>query len=175
MPAPHVHAPPAPQVIQKLVRERDSLEALLSVLAQTTRFEKVFLFDVSCKTYLAKSDPGAAEPNVFALCSDAVDLAVDLMFLYAPASMAEGATDDHVREGERGAAMLAAPVVPHRRGRLAGTMHLSNDLSVYVRQVNACLALVCLIPTSSTSSVGLLEYNFDVFQRGVEALYGDMT
>lgn len=68
-------------VIQGLVSQLPYFEGLLTSLAANCRFEKVYIFDVLSKIYIA-SDSGMADLASYGLCSDFIDVIVDLSELY---------------------------------------------------------------------------------------------
>lgn len=68
-------------VIQGLVPQLPYFEGLLTSLAANCRFEKVYIFDVLSKIYIA-SDAGMADLATYGLCSDFIDVIVDLSELY---------------------------------------------------------------------------------------------
>ena len=65
------------KVIQGLVPQLPTFEALLNTITGTCRFEKVYLFDVLSKIYIA-SDTTPVHLSAYELCSDFIDGIVDL-------------------------------------------------------------------------------------------------
>ena len=69
------------KVIQGLVPQLPVFEALLNTVAASCRFEKVYLFDVLSKIYIA-SDTFPDDMSTYSLCSDYIDAIVDLTEVY---------------------------------------------------------------------------------------------
>lgn len=69
------------KVIQGLVPQLPTFEALLNTISASCRFEKVYLFDVLSKIYIA-SDTTPVHLQAYELCSDFVDVIVDLSEVY---------------------------------------------------------------------------------------------
>lgn len=69
------------KVIQGLVPQLPTFEALLNTIAASCGFEKVYLFDVLSKIYIA-SDTKPVHLQAYELCSDFVDVIVDLSEVY---------------------------------------------------------------------------------------------
>lgn len=69
------------KVIQKLIPELSTLEALLNSLCTSCRIEKAYLFDVLSKIYIA-TDTSPTDIGTYELCSDFIDVVVDLSEIY---------------------------------------------------------------------------------------------
>lgn len=70
------------KVIQKLIPQLSTLENLLNIIANNSGFEKVYLFDVLSKIYIA-SDTRPVDMPMYELCSDFIDVIVDVSELYS--------------------------------------------------------------------------------------------
>ena len=68
-------------VMQGLVPQLPYFEGLLTSLATNCHFEKVYIFDVQSKIYIA-TDSGSPGLSWYGLCSDFIDVIVDLSELY---------------------------------------------------------------------------------------------
>ncbi|CAE7398873.1 RRAGC, partial [Symbiodinium sp. CCMP2456] len=75
------------QVVQKLIPERPTLEKCLEAVSQNTRMEKVYLFDVVSKLYLA-ADKSNSELSWYELCADMVDVVIDIACRFTEAKAA---------------------------------------------------------------------------------------
>jgi Ras-related GTP-binding protein C/D len=65
--------------------------------AQSCRLEKAFLIDVVSKLYIA-SDSSPVDMQVYELCADMIDVAVDISCIYgAPDELNPLAYDEHSR------------------------------------------------------------------------------
>ena len=69
------------RVMQGLVPQLPTFEALLNTMRASCHFEKVYLFDVYSKIYVA-SDTSPLDVKSYELCSDYVDLIVDMSEVY---------------------------------------------------------------------------------------------
>ena len=70
------------KVIQKLIPQLlPTLESLLNILVSNTGMEKAYLFDVLSKIYIA-SDASPLDMASYEMCSDYVDVIVDMSELY---------------------------------------------------------------------------------------------
>jgi Ras-related GTP-binding protein C/D len=69
------------KVIQKLIPQLPTLEALLNSLCRNCRIEKAYLFDVLSKIYIA-TDTTPAGAGDYEVCSDYIDVVVDISEIY---------------------------------------------------------------------------------------------
>lgn len=69
------------KVMQSLVPQLPAFEALLNTIMSSCRFEKVYLFDVISKIYIA-SDTTPVDYKSYELCSDFINIIVDLSEVY---------------------------------------------------------------------------------------------
>ena len=69
------------KVMQGLVPQLPTFEALLTTIYANCHFEKVYLFDVLSKIYIA-SDTTPSDDKAYELCSDYIDIIVDLSEVY---------------------------------------------------------------------------------------------
>lgn len=69
------------RVMQGLVPQLPTFEALLNTMAANCRFEKVYLFDVFSKVYIA-ADSTPFNSRAYELCSDFINIIVDLSEVY---------------------------------------------------------------------------------------------
>lgn len=70
------------KVIQKLIPQLDTLETLLNVLVNKSGMAKAYLFDILSKIYVA-SDTRPIDMEVYEMCSDYIDVIVDITDLYS--------------------------------------------------------------------------------------------
>lgn len=69
------------RIIQKLIFELPALENLLDLLIQYNKFEKIFLFDINSKIYVA-TDSSPVDIQTYEVCAEFIDVAIDLDGLY---------------------------------------------------------------------------------------------
>lgn len=70
------------KVIQKLIPQLSALENLINILANNSGMEKIYLFDVLSKIYIA-SDTKPVDMACYEMCSDYIDVIVDVSELYS--------------------------------------------------------------------------------------------
>lgn len=70
------------KVIQKLIPYLSTLENLIDILANSSGMEKAYLFDVLSKIYIA-SDTRPTDMACYEMCSDYIDVIVDISELYS--------------------------------------------------------------------------------------------
>jgi len=133
------------KVIQKLIPQLPTLENLLEILISNCRMEKAFLIDVVSKIYIA-TDSRPVEMQVYELCSDMIDVVVDVSCIY-------GVKDD--------SDLLAYDV------QTQSVIKLNTSVILYLREVNKYLALVCLIREENFDKHGLIDYNFQCFRNAI--------
>jgi Ras-related GTP-binding protein C/D len=69
------------KVIQKLIPQLPTLEALLDSLCSNCHIEKAYLFDVLSKIYIA-TDTSPTDIGSYEICSDYIDVVVDVSEIY---------------------------------------------------------------------------------------------
>ncbi len=69
------------KVIQKLIPQLDTLENLLNILVNNCGMAKAYLFDILTKIYVA-SDTRPIDMEVYEMCSDYIDVIVDITDIY---------------------------------------------------------------------------------------------
>jgi len=133
------------KVIQKLIPQLPTLEKLLDILISNCRMEKAFLIDVVSKIYVA-TDSSPVDMQTYELCSDMIDVVVDVSCIYGMKEEGEGlAYDDETQS----------------------IIKLNNGMVLYLREVNKYLALVCLLREDNFDKHGLIDYNFQCFKRAI--------
>jgi Ras-related GTP-binding protein C/D len=88
------------KVIQRLIPQLPILENLLDVLVSNCCIDKVFLYDVVSKIYIA-TDSSPVDMKSYELCSDMIDVVIDVSCIYG---MPEGA--DYLAYDEESQAIL---------------------------------------------------------------------
>ncbi len=136
------------KVVQKLIPQLGMLENLLDILISNCRMEKAFLFDVLTKIYIA-TDSQPVDVETFELCSDMIDVVVDVSCIY-------GQVDD-------------TDMVPFDE-RSSSIIKLSGGRVLCLREVSKYLALVCLMRVENLELQGLIEYNVHTFKQALRDL-----
>jgi len=141
------------KVIQRLLPQLPTLESLLDILVMNCRMEKAFLMDVVSKIYIA-TDTSPVDMGTYELCSDMIDVVVDLSCIYGVRGLPPSA--DGVPRFSPAYDSLSLSIIK-----------LSNNFVLYLRQINQFLALVCLIHVTSFEKHGLIDYNFKCFRTAM--------
>lgn len=138
------------KVAQKLIRQLPTLENLLDILISSSRIEKSFLIDVVSKIYVA-TDSAPVDMQTYELCSDMIDVVVDVSCIYGMKDSVDGIAYD---------------------AQSQSIIRLNNGMILYLREVNRFLALVCLIRENNfAKSSGLIDYNVSCFRAAIEQVF----
>lgn len=70
------------KVIQRLIPQLSTLENLINTLANNSGMEKAYLFDILSKIYIA-SDTRPVDMECYQMCSDYIDVIIDISELYS--------------------------------------------------------------------------------------------
>lgn len=141
------------KVVQKLIPQLPILEQCLDHLITNSRMEKAYLFDVVSKIYIA-SDPQPVDPQSYELCSDMIDVVIDVSCIYALAE-----------DGLNLASCIGADA------KSSCVITLSNGNLLYLREVDRFLALVCILREENFDRQHLLDYNIKVFKETLGELF----
>ncbi|KAF2266414.1 hypothetical protein CC78DRAFT_531534 [Lojkania enalia] len=147
------------KVIQKLIPQLPTLEALLNSLCSTCHIEKAYLFDIMSKIYIA-TDTSPTDIGSYEICSDYIDVVIDVSEIYGWDRPNESGDSEKIIEvGNNDAESL---ITVERKG--------NNYL--YLREINKYLALVCLMgDDSSAEKKAVIDYNVGVFQAALKQVF----
>jgi Ras-related GTP-binding protein C/D len=140
------------KVIQKLIPQLPTMETLLDILLGNCRMEKCFLIDVVSKIYVA-TDSSPVDMQTYELCSDMIDVVVDISCIYGMGDEQDGIAYDQETQS---------------------VIRLNNGHVLYLREVNKFLALVALIREENFEKHGLIDYNFQQFRKAVGDVFAHM-
>ncbi|KAG2198679.1 hypothetical protein INT46_003255, partial [Mucor plumbeus] len=179
------------KIIQKLIRELPTLENLLNILRANSGVEKAYLFDTLTKIYIA-TDSTPVEMDSYELCSDMIDVVLDIECIYGPQSgcgpynneeesdakiqNAAGYDESTLRDLEVGTnqneTKEAVAIAPSNSETEASSIiKLNNGDVLYMKEINSLLALICMIKNDNYKKYGLLDYNFQCFTDAVTDLF----
>ncbi|OBA24434.1 hypothetical protein METBIDRAFT_133461 [Metschnikowia bicuspidata var. bicuspidata NRRL YB-4993] len=127
------------RIVQKLVPELPSLENMLDNLVAHSSIDKVFLFDVNSKIYVA-TDSSPVDIQTYEVCAEFIDITIDLDDLYVEN---DAKSDQQVVKDE-----------------IKSISYLSNGLVLYKQMIRG-LALVALIRNDEDNGPGQSESNMD--------------
>ena len=112
--------------MQGLVSELPAFEALLDNVKASCRFEKVYLFDVWSKIYIA-SDTTPVDLKAYEVCSDYINMIVDMSEIY-------GWQRDWTKEEE-------AKVKELEKEGAESMVTGIKGYSLYLREIDRCVHL----------------------------------
>lgn len=77
-------------VIQKILPCTTYVCKLLNKLATFCKIDKIFIFDISTKLFIAHNDDFPIEPTKYEICSQMIDIYIDISLLYYSQKKEEG-------------------------------------------------------------------------------------
>jgi Ras-related GTP-binding protein C/D len=137
------------KVIQKLIPQLPTLESLLDSFAASCMIDKAFLVDVVSKIYIA-TDRAPVDMQTYELCSDMIDVVIDVSCIYGMPASGEGLAYDAGSQS---------------------VIRLNNGMILYLKEVNKYLALVAVISADRFKKSGLIDYNFACFREAIEKVF----
>ncbi|GEQ70646.1 hypothetical protein JCM33374_g4325 [Metschnikowia sp. JCM 33374] len=129
------------RIVQKLVPELPSLENMLDNLVAHSSIDKVFLFDVNSKIYVA-TDSSPVDIQTYEVCAEFIDITIDLDDLYVET---DAKPDAHTVA----------------KDEIKSISYLSNGSVLYLKQMIRGLALVALIRNDDEAEAGRTDSNMD--------------
>lgn len=151
------------RIVQKLITELPSLENMLDNLVAHSSIDKVFLFDVNSKIYVA-TDSSPVDIQTYEVCAEFIDITIDLDDLYAESDAKNGSSTQAVNGSD-----------------IRSVSHLSNGSVLYLKQMIRGLALVALIrndeETSTTNESSMdelltvIDYNVGCFKNSLMKMW----
>mmetsp|Transcript_53784 Transcript_53784/g.114820 ORF Transcript_53784/g.114820 Transcript_53784/m.114820 type:complete len:329 (-) Transcript_53784:70-1056(-) len=137
------------KVVQRLLTAQlPPLVSCLDVLLGQSRLERVFLFDAVSKIYIA-SDPQPVDLQSYELCSDMIDVVVDVSCIYGAEGMAAYSKSE---------------------SKSACIIHLQNGNLLFLLEIDCCLALVAIIREENFDRQTLLEHNIGLFKSTIDTI-----
>lgn len=165
------------KVIQKLIPQLPTLEALLNSLCSTCHIEKAYLFDIMSKIYIA-TDTSPTDIGSYEICSDYIDVVIDVSEIYGWPRGEDGDDESLTETGNNDAESL---ITMERKGN--NYLYL-REINKYVnpkdcpkdcewcQQPNRYLALICLMGDDSPAEKkAVIDYNVGVFQAALKQVF----
>ncbi|KAI9655707.1 MAG: hypothetical protein M1829_000619 [Trizodia sp. TS-e1964] len=161
------------KVIQRLIPQLPTLEALLNNLCANSQIERAYLFDVLSKIYIA-SDTSPSDISSYEICSDYIDVIVDASEIYGwdrPAKAKKISADDEGGENGHDESDDDGDEVGLEDSE--SVILLANQgKPLYLREINRYLALICVFKSEQTwKKRGLVDYNVSVFQDALSQVF----
>lgn len=135
-------------MVQKLVPSLHTLNNLLDILIASCNIDKSYLVDVVTKLYIA-TDSNPVDVHTYELCSDLVDVVVDISCIYGVQEDGQAAPYDY---------------------QSTSAIRLNSGMVLYFRQVSHYLALICLLREENFAKRSLLDYNINCYRDSLEKL-----
>lgn len=132
------------RIVQKLVPELPYLETMLDNLIEHCSIDKVFLFDINSKIYVA-TDSSPVDIQTYEVCSEFIDITIDLDNLYINEI-------DNQKE-------------------IKSISYLNNGSVLYLKQMIRGLALVGVINNNNEVNMTLIDYNVNLFREGLKKMW----
>lgn len=157
------------KVIQKLIPRLGQLEAMLTSLCRTCRFEKAYLFDVLSKIYIA-TDSAPADMASYEICSDYIDVIIDVTEVYGSWNRSKGYREQ--LEGPPWNQKLEDQVACNWAE--SAVVVAEGSRPIMLREVDKYLALVAIMKEGSGDKMPLVNMNVDVVVKGLTEFF-DIT
>jgi len=142
------------KVVQKLLPQVPFISSMMDTLISRSNIQKAFLFDVISKIYIA-TDSSPVNMQHYEICSELIDVLIDVTCIYGVDEEAGSSKFD-------------------KKSSSFIKLHHSNpneNIVLYLREVDKCLALVCLINESEIHKQHLINYNIDRFKEGLKRIF----
>ena len=123
-------------------------------LIQNSKIEKAFLFDVISKIYIA-TDSNQVDMKHYEICSELIDVLIDVSCIYGI---------DEVGGSLKFDKESSSTIRLNHAGN-------EDNIVLYLREVDKCLALVCLINDREFTKQHLINYNIDKFKDGLKKIF----
>jgi Ras-related GTP-binding protein C/D len=139
------------KIFLKIMPQNSVISTLLDDLSNYCRLEKVYLFDVFNKIYLAV-DSFPMETQTYEICSDMIDVILDTSGIYGD----ENDYDSYFDENSTCIIKI-------------NNIEKKNENNIlYLRFINNNLALICVIREKNFEKTHLLDYNIKLFRNAVK-------
>ena len=140
------------KVMQGLVTELPAFESLLDNVKASCRFEKVYLFDVWSKIYIA-SDSTPIDLSAYELCSDYINFIVDLSEVYGWERDWTAEEQEKVKQLEKeGAESMCTNFKGH---------------SLYLREVDRNLSFIGITKADFEKEKPMIDHNVKALRRNL--------
>lgn len=146
------------RIVQKLVPELPSLENMLDNLVAHSSIDKVFLFDVNSKIYVA-TDSSPVDIQTYEVCAEFIDITIDLDDLYV---------DGDTSKSEE----------------VKSISYLANGSVLYLKQMIRGLALVALIRNDDDGAgsaasrmdelLTIIDHNVALFKKSLMRMWASL-
>lgn len=179
------------RIVQKLIYELPALENLLDLLMQYSNFDKVFLFDINSKIYVA-TDSSPVDIQNYEVCAEFIDVSIDLDGLYESPnnrnslqqqqqqqmkrnSIAGSLYDDigNAKQYQNSVSGEEVDVLTNSKPTKC-ISKLENGTVLYLHQMIRGLALVAVSrfdDTDEATSISVIDHNVAIFKKSLEKMW----
>ena len=140
------------KIFQNMMPQNRNLSNLIDHLADTCGFEKAYLFDVFNKVYLAV-DSSPNESQTYEMCSDIIDVVLDMSGIYGDQNEDESYFDDNSTCSIK----------------INDVFHNTKSI-LFLKFIHKNLALIAVINEENYERNNLLDYNINVFRQAVKTI-----
>lgn len=184
------------RIVQKLIYELPALENLLDLLMQYSNFDKVFLFDINSKIYVA-TDSSPVDIQNYEVCAEFIDVSIDLDGLYESnnqqqqqqqlqqsqsqlQSQQQQSISDTIFDEVNGNSngnnqLLDESDLNKSTAKPAKCIsRLENGTMLYLHQMIRGLALVAvsrLEDNNETTAISVIDHNVAIFKKSLEKMW----
>ena len=127
------------------------IQYILDSLMNYCRIDKVYLFDVINKLYIA-TDSTPVDLISYELCADMIDVVIDVSCIYGISGNDNVTTNAFDKKS-------------------TSVIKLDSGLTLYLREIEHMLALVCLVKEDNFDRQNLIDFNIDIFKDGVKQIF----
>ncbi|KAM0713859.1 hypothetical protein Q7P37_010821 [Cladosporium fusiforme] len=153
------------KVVQRLLPQLPALEALLNRLCSTCGMRKAYLFDTVSKIYVA-TDASPTFLKDYEVCSDYVDVIVDIKALYGWQDQPKAGANARLRTND------GPDAEDDGIGESIVTFERNGDTYIYAREITEHLSLICLMGKGSgVDKRVLIDYNVSLLQDAVVEVF----
>jgi Ras-related GTP-binding protein C/D len=162
------------KVIQKLIPQLSTLENLINILVNNCGFEKTYLFDVLSKIYIA-SDTRPVDMACYEMCSDYIDVIVDISELYSWDHPDRKPKGDQMREAESHVVLHDESMIHLMEMNKYVPSFLTSHLVSQHTSELTCHRYLCLVSVirnpEAKDKKGLIDMNCRTFQNALNEVF----
>jgi Ras-related GTP-binding protein C/D len=157
------------KVIQKLIPGLGQLEAMLTNLCRTCRFDKAYLLDINSKIYIA-TDDNHQDTASYGICSDYMDMVIDFNEVYGSWPRTQQWRERLEQEP------WLQPLEDQVACKQAESTMVPSDAQrpIMLREVDRFLALIAIMKEGSYDRMPQINMNVDVAVKGLTQFF-DIT
>ena len=134
---------------------------LLDNLTLSCRFEKAYLFDVSNKIYIG-IDSSPIDEQLYETCTDMIDVVLDMSGIYGESIN----TNNNINSTNNGFDENSFSII-----KINSINKVESSKSyLYLRFIDANLALICVINEENFERQHLIDFNIKLFREAIKEI-----